>query len=121
MCWSARVSTREIQGRGEEEVEKAEVVRFRTCKIQNDRNGGLKLALRRMDQLNIDLGLLQETKIMYGVYRRESAGFHVVLLDTLRLHRRSVALFYKELLRFAVEADQEHGQKIIRFQLVMSG
>ena len=48
---------------------------FGTYNISNGRNGGLEAALRGMSQANMDLGILQETKITNGVYTRGSAGY----------------------------------------------
>ena len=39
--------------------------------------------MRRIAWVNVDLGLLQETKITDDVYTQESARFRVVALDTL--------------------------------------
>ena len=74
-----------------------EVVRFGTYSIRNGHNVGLELELRGMDQVNSDMGLLQETKIKDRVYTQEFVGFFVVTLDSLNLHPGGVALFYKEL------------------------
>ena len=49
-------------------------IRFGTYNIRNGRMGGLESALRGMSQANMDLGVLQETKITNGVYTRGSAG-----------------------------------------------
>ena len=48
--------------------------RFGTYNIRNGRNGGLEAALRVMSQANMDLGILQETKLTDGLYTRGSAG-----------------------------------------------
>ena len=48
-------------------------------------------------------------------------GFRVVALETLIFHCGSVALFYKEPLRFAVEAHQHHSPKVARFQVAAGG
>ena len=98
-----------------------EVVRFGAYNIQNSYNVGLKLVLRRMAQVNIDLGLLQETNIAGGVYARYSTVFRVVVSDALSRHHWGVALFYKYLLRFAVEDHQHHSLKFISLQMVTGG
>lgn len=79
-----------------------EIIRFETHKICNGRNGGLELELYDMDQANVDLVLLQETKITDGVYARDSAGFCIFASDTLIRHCGGMALFYKYFLRFVV-------------------
>ena len=47
-----------------------------------------------MSQANMDLGILQETKITNSVYTRGSAGYKVIATDAPSRHRSSVALFY---------------------------
>ena len=47
--------------------EKEEVLHFQSYNIWNSHNGGLDLALRRMYQANIDIGILQETNITSGI------------------------------------------------------
>ena len=89
MCWSTRVST------WEGIPKKEDIVRFRTYIIQNVRNGGLESALHGMSHANVDLGILQDTTITYGVYAWESVGFCVVVLGALSLHHGGVALIYK--------------------------
>ena len=42
-------------------------IRFGLYNIKNVRKVGLESALRGMSQDNLDLGVLQETNIMYGV------------------------------------------------------
>ena len=53
-------------------------IKFGTYNIRNGRTGGLEAALRGMEQANMDLGVMQETKITNGVYTRASAGYRVV-------------------------------------------
>lgn len=36
--------------------------------IRNGRNGGMESALRAMEALGIDLGILMETKVTGGIY-----------------------------------------------------
>ena len=46
-----------------------------------------------MDQVNIELGLLQENNLVDGFYVRESAVFSVISSDVMSRHCRGVALF----------------------------
>ena len=71
-------------------------IKFGTYNIRNCSTGGLEAALRGMDQTNMDLGVLQETKITDGVYTRASAGYRVVATDAPSQHRGGIALFYRE-------------------------
>ena len=74
-----------------------------------------------MEQLNVDLVLLQDTNITYGVYTWDSTGFCVDTFHALSSHRGGVALLYKGSPHFVVEAYQYHGPNAIIFQLVMGG
>ena len=60
--------------------------KFGTYNIRNGRNGGLEAALRGRDQANMDLGVMQETKITDSVYTRVSAGYRVVATDAPSRH-----------------------------------
>ena len=100
-------------------VEKVVVVRFGTYNIRNGRSVGLDLALRGMSQTNVDLSLMQEINCTYKLYMRESTDFCFVTPDTQICYRGGMSLFFKELQRFAVEAHQQHGTKVIILQLVM--
>ena len=93
-------------------------IRFGTYNICNGRNGGLEAALRGMSQANMDLGILQETKLTDGIYTRGSAGYSVVATDAPSRHRGGVAIFYRSTPHFAVEAVEKFGTNVIRFQLV---
>ena len=50
------------------------LIRFYTYNIRNGRKGGLEAALRGMYQANMDLGILQETKLTDGIYTLRSAS-----------------------------------------------
>ena len=92
-------------------------IRFGTYNIHNGRNGGLEAALRGMSQANIDLGILQETKITDGIYTRGSAGYSVIATDALSRHRGGVELFYRSEPHFVVEAVEKFGPNVIGFHL----
>ena len=68
-------------------------IRFGTYNIRNGRNGGLEAALRGMSQDNMDLRILQETKLANGVYTHGSAGYSVIATDAPSRHRSGVAIF----------------------------
>ena len=79
-------------------------IRFSTYNIRNGRNGGLEAALRGMSQNNMDMGILQETKRTDGVYTRGSAGYIVIATDAPSRHRGGIAIFYRSVPHFVVEA-----------------
>ena len=93
-------------------------IRFGTYNIRNGRNGGLEAELRGMSQANMELGILQETKLTDGIYTRGSAGYSVVATDAPRRHRGGVAIFYRSTPHSAVEAVENFGPNVIGFQLV---
>ena len=86
MCWSTGVSTWGGGGVGWGVDKNLDIVRFGTYIIQNVRNVSLDSELHGMSQANVNLGIIQDTKIIYGVYARESVVFHVVALGALSLH-----------------------------------
>ena len=92
-------------------------IRFGTYNIRNRRNSGLEAALWGMSQANMDLGILQETKLMDGIYTRGSAGYSVVAMDEPIRHRGGVEIFHWPVPHFAVEAVQNSGPNLIGFQL----
>ena len=96
-------------------------IKFGAYNIRNGRNGGLESALRGMAQANIDLGVFQETKCTDGIYTRESARYRVVATDAPSRHRGGVALFYRPLSLFAVEAVREYGPDVLSFEVATGG
>ena len=62
-------------------------IRFGTYNIRNRRKGGLEAALRGMSQANMDLVILQETKLTDEIYTRGSAGYSVIATDAPSRHR----------------------------------
>ena len=69
-------------------------IRFGTYNIRNGQKGGLQMALWGMSQANMDLGILQKTKLMDGIYTRGSSGYSVIATDAPSQHRGGVTLFY---------------------------
>ena len=92
-------------------------IRFGTYNIRNGCKGGLEAALRGMSQANMDLRILQETKLTDGIYTRGSAGYSVIATDAPSRHRGGVALFYRSKSHFVVEAVDKFGPKVLGFQL----
>ena len=93
-------------------------IRFGTYNIRNVRKGGLESAIRGMSQANMDLGILQETKITNGIYNRGSPGYKVIATDATNQHRSGVALFYRLTPHFVVEAVERCGPNVMVFQVV---
>ena len=70
-----------------------------------------------MSQANMDLGILQETKLTDGIYTRGSAGYSVIATDAPSQHRGGVAIFYRSKPHFVVEAVEKFRPNVIGFQL----
>ena len=66
----------------------------------------------------MDLGILQETKLIDGIYDPGSAGYSVVVTDAPSRHRDGVAIFHWTAPHFAVEGVHKYGPNVIGFQLV---
>ena len=91
--------------------------RFGTYNIRNTQNGGLELVLQGMSQANIDLGIIQETKMTGGVYTRGSSGYSVVATDAPIRHHGGVEVFYWPSLQYVVDAIHQFGPNVVGFQL----
>ena len=65
----------------------------------------------------MDLGILQETKLIDGIYTRRSAGYSVVATYAPSQHRGGVAIFYRSELHFTVEAVEKSGPNVIDLQI----
>ena len=66
----------------------------------------------------MDLGIFQETKVMYRIYTRGSAGYNVVATDAPSRHCGGVSFFRRPAPHFAVEAVQQFSPNVIGFQMV---
>ena len=92
-------------------------IRFGTYNICNGRNGGLEESLRGVTQANMDLGILQETKLTDRIYTRGSAGYSVVTTESPSRYCGGVAIFHRPAPHFAVEAVRKYGPNVIGLQL----
>ena len=92
-------------------------IRFGTYNIRNRRNIGLEAALRGVSQSNMDLGILQETKLTDVIYTCESPRYSVVATDAPSQHRGGVAIFHRPAPHFAVEAVRKYRPNVIGFEL----
>ena len=70
-----------------------------------------------MEQANMDLCVLQETKLLDGVYKCGSSGYSIIVRDTPIRHRGGVEVFYLASPRFMVEAIHKFDPKVVRFHL----
>ena len=74
--------------------------------------------LRGVAQANLDLGVLQETKLTYDVYTRGLVVPSIVATDTMMQHCGSVAVIYQASPWLLVEAIQKFIPNVVSFHLV---
>ena len=92
-------------------------IRFGTYNICNDQNGGLEIALQGMSQVNMDLGIYQETNLTFRFYTRGSSVYSVIAMNAPIQHQSGVEVFFRLLPRYAVEDIQKFGRNIFGFQI----
>ena len=76
-CCSARAGTKHtrtgrsfVWKRFRQGVRGSGKIRLTTLNIRSGRAGGLEAYLRALQQVNVDVGVLQETKLTYGIPAR---------------------------------------------------
>ena len=89
-----------------------------TYNIRSGRSGGLELALRAMKQMNVDFGILTETKLTDGIHTRSFEGYTVVATKALSPHQGGVAIFFRESNYWQVESVKKYGPNVISCHLV---
>jgi hypothetical protein len=52
-------------------------IRIATYNIRSGCEGRLEMALRVMNQMDVDIGILTETKLTDGIHMRQSSGYQV--------------------------------------------
>ena len=89
-----------------------------TLNIQDGRNNRLNAALRCMKQMNIDMGILTETKFSNDKYTKAAEGYTVVGTITDG-NKGGVALFYRDGADgWTLESIKSFGANVIRATLV---
>ena len=78
-------------------------IRFGTYNICNGRNEGLESELRGMSQVNMDLGIFQETGVTDSICTRRSDGYSIVATEAPSRHYGGVALFCRPTPHFMVK------------------
>ena len=82
----------EREGWGSRQISE-KLLRLGTYNIWNEKNRGLESTICGIDQGITDVGVLQDTKIIERLYRRESSGFQVTETAALSTHRGDVVVF----------------------------
>ena len=91
------------------------VASWNICSV---RNVGLEVALRVMASMNIDLRILQETKLTRNIYMWSSAGYCAVAMEAASASQRGVALFWRQSNLFEVVEVVKYGPNFITMQVV---
>jgi hypothetical protein len=68
-------------------------IAFALFNIRSGHNGGLEEALRAMDQLGVDIGILVEIKLAGGFYTCYSSGYSVLASPATSVWQGGIALF----------------------------
>ena len=92
-----------------------------TYNIRSGRNGGLESALRAMEGIGADLGILMETKVTDGIYTQNSIGYSVVASNAPSAHQGGIALFWRPNKSYEVEDWRIRGPNVLTFVLVTGG
>ena len=89
--------------------------------IRNGRNGGLENACRALASLEVDITVLQETKLTGGTHTRLSSGYEIAASDAVSAHSGGVALCWRKHDLFEIEETKFFGPNVLAFQLVTRG
>jgi exonuclease III len=78
------------------------------------------MALRAMNQMNVDIGILKEAKLTDGIHTQQSSGYHVYPTSARSHSQGGVALFFHDSAQWQVESIRRFGPNVISCQLVTS-
>jgi exonuclease III len=92
-------------------------LKIATLNIMDARRTRLNAALRCMSQMNVDLGILTETKLSHDKYAKMAFGYAVVATKASAT-QGGVALFYRKAKGWSLESTRTFGPNVIRTTLV---
>jgi hypothetical protein len=87
--------------------------------IRNGCNGGLEFALRAMEAMDVNLGILMETKVTGRIYTRNLSGYSVVASNAPSAHQGGIAFFWWANKVYEVEDWCIRGPNVLSFVIVM--
>lgn len=90
-----------------------------TWNIRDGRGGGLEAACRALEAANIDVCVLQETKISNGIHTRYSSGYYVACSVAPNPHQGGVALCYRDHAGYELEEHKFYGPNVLSFRLIV--
>ena len=71
-------------------------IRIATLNIWSGRAGGLETALCALRQVNIGIGVLQETKLAGGIHIQQSLGYKVWDTEAYSRHQGWIAIVWRD-------------------------
>ena len=77
-------------------MESGRLIRIRSLKIRTGRAGGLETVLPALQQGNIGIGFLQETKLARGIHTRFSSSYKVCETEAKIRHRGGFSIIWIE-------------------------
>lgn len=92
--------------------------RFCTYNIRHGGNSRMALALKCMSRMNIDFGILTETKLTRDTYAKHAYGYDLIATEAKSKHQGGVALFFRKSPHYIMEGVRKYGHNVIRAVLV---
>jgi exonuclease III len=111
------IKTRSREKKRREENEQLRI-HISTYNIRNGRQGNLKSALRALQFMNVDLDILQETKISDEKYTRASFGYEVLASKADTVFQGGISLAYRASCFCTVKSIRIEGANVISFLLI---
>ena len=94
-------------------------IRIDTLKIRLGKAGGLEAALQDLRQGNVDVGVLQETKLTDGIHARQGEGYYVWATEAERRHQWRISVFWSEDAEWQMEGITNFGPNVASFLLML--
>jgi hypothetical protein len=89
-----------------------------TFNIRNGRQGNLESALRALMKMNVDIGLLEETKIKDEKYKKKSFGYNVIATRAESVFEGGITLVYRSSPFWTIESIRLYNPNSISFELI---
>ena len=75
------------------------------------------MVLRELNRLNIDIGILTESKLTHGIHTRRAFGYNVYAMEAISPHKGGVALIWRDSFSWSLESERLHGPNVVSFEL----
>lgn len=89
-----------------------------TYNIMHGGNARLEAAMRTMRHMNMDLGILTETKLVKDFHTTRCEGYEIVSTKAKSKHQGGVVLFYQQSTKWHIEGTKTFGPNVIRTELI---